>query len=242
MDPASVTPYALALLDYARGGSSSTVALRRSDGLETPLPAAHFFRSPDEFSPIERAALERCRGRVLDAGAGTGVHSLWLQARGLAVTAIDICPELARLMKDRGVADARCADILDFSGGPFDTVLFLGHGIGMVEDLAGLERLLGHAHTFVGAGGAMLVHSLDVTVSDDPVHRAYQRTLEEAGRYPGEIRIRFQYGDLVGPLCGWLHVDPRTLARMGRSHGWSCEVVLQHETGEYLARLARQRR
>lgn len=88
-----MTPYGLALAACFRGAAEARVVVRRDDGLEVPLPMGHFFRPPADFSPLEVAALDRCRGRVLDVGAGTGLHSLALRSRGLAVTAIDVSPE-----------------------------------------------------------------------------------------------------------------------------------------------------
>ncbi len=90
MDSEAIEPFGLALLGYFRGNRSATLTIRRNDGVETILPAGRFFRAPDEFSAIENTALDLCRGRVLDVGAGSGLHSLALQAAGHSVTAMDI--------------------------------------------------------------------------------------------------------------------------------------------------------
>ena len=153
MNPEAMEPYGLALLAYFEGDAEAQLMVRRDDGTEAPLPVSHFFRSPDQFFPIEVAALERCRGHVLDIGAGTGLHSLVLQSRGLPVTAIDICPQALEIMTQLGVEDVRCADILEFDGGPYDSLLMLGHGIGIVEELAGLDRFLAHALSLIGKDG-----------------------------------------------------------------------------------------
>ena len=52
---------------------------------------------------IERKALGMATGKTLDAGAGSGCHSLVLQERGIDVTAIDISPLSVETMKERGV-------------------------------------------------------------------------------------------------------------------------------------------
>jgi hypothetical protein len=66
----------------------------------------------------------------------TGVSALIERA------AIDIDAQAATIMAWRGVKEGHCADILTFDGGPFDTILMMGHGIGMVETVAGLDRFL----------------------------------------------------------------------------------------------------
>lgn len=237
MDPDSMVPHGLALQAYFAGDDGAQILVRRDDGLEVFLPASVFFRSPDDFWPIETMALEHCRGHVLDIGAGSGVHSLFLESEGRSVTALDISPEAVGIMIERGLSDVRCADALDFEGGPFDTLLMLGHGIGITGDLPGLRRFLRRARRLIRENGQLLADSLDVRRTDDSKHLAYHEANREAGRYVGETRLQFQFGEHVGPYCGWLHVDPQTLKEEARRAGWECEVLLEEESGNYLARL-----
>lgn len=236
-----MTPHGLALLAYFRGETSAQLNTRRDDGLVEPLPVSRFFRPPSEFTAIEVAAIERCRGHVLDIGAGTGLHSLALQTTGTTVTAIDLSPQAVEIMTQRGVANVRCADVFGFGEGPFDTLLMLGHGIGMVEDVPGLARFLGHAHQLTSNGGQILLHSLDVSQTDDPIHLAYHEANRRAGRYIGELRLQFEFRGQTGPYCGWLHVDPQTLCTQAGQRGWRCEIALEQDSGDYLARLTHPR-
>jgi SAM-dependent methyltransferase len=237
MDPQAMTPYGLALLAYFEGETSAQVVIRRDDGFEASLPASHFFRSPSEFSPIEVAALELCRGHVLDIGAGSGLHSLDLLSRGRTVTAIDISPQAVEIMSQRGVGDVHCTDVFEFQGGPFDTLLMLGHGIGIVEDLDGLSSFLAGARGLIRSDGHLLVDSHDVRRTTDPGHLTYHESNRLAGRYFGATRVQFEYAGRTGPYCGWLHVDPQTLQLQAESAGWRCELPLQEDDGDYLARL-----
>jgi len=240
MDPNALRPHGLAMNAYFRGESAAQLTIRRDDGLEDSVPLSYFFRPSAEFSAIEQAALERCRGRVLDVGAGSGVHSLVLQSKGMAVTAVDVSPLAVEIMVRRGVRHVECADIFGFLGGPFDSILLLGHGIGMVQDLPGLDRFLTHARRLAGSDGQLLVHSLDVRQTEDPKHLAYHEANLKAGRYVGEIRIRFEYGGQSGPFCSWLHVDMQALQQRAESTGWDCEMLLEQGGGEYLACLTKK--
>lgn len=237
MNPEAMTPFGVALLDSFQGESGAQLLLRRDDGNEELLPMSHFFRTAAEFSSIEIAALDRCRGHVLDVGAGSGLHSLFLQARGLRVTALDISPQAVAVMEARGVRDVQRADMLDYDGGPFDTLLMLGHGVGIVEDLPGLRRFLDVARRLTRSDGRLLVNSLDVTRTRDPKHLAYHEANRGAGRYVGEVRLQFEYEGMSGPYCGWLHVDPRTLREEAKRTGWTMETILAEESGDYLASL-----
>lgn len=232
-------PLGLGLLAFFEGDDSVELIMRRDDGYEIVLPISHFFRGPGEFTSIEKAALARCKGHVLDVGAGTGLHSLVLQADHQQVTAIDTSPGAVEVMARRGVRDVHCADIFDYRRGPFDTVLMLGHGVGIVGDLAGLDRFLSHALGLVAEGGLILLDSLDVRVNEEPVHRAYHEANRRAGRYFGETRIQLEHEGHTGPSCGWLHVDAATLKRHAGLAGWLCEVVSQDPGGNYLAALTR---
>ena len=140
-------------------------------------------------------------------------------------------------MERRGVRNALCTDVFDFRGGPFDTVLMMGHGIGMVESLEGLARFLNHAKRLVPVNGKVLLDSLDVRVAANEADLAYHQANRDVGRYIGEIRMRFEFGELTGPYCGWLHVDPGTLEEHAAAAGWQCDVVHQEKDGNYLSRL-----
>jgi SAM-dependent methyltransferase len=230
-----MAPHGRALLAYAEGDTEAAQIVRRDDGNETSLPVSLFFRTPDRFWPIERAALARCEGHVLDIGAGSGLHTLALQVHGLPVTAIDISPDAVAIMQRRGVRDARVGDIYGFTEGPFDTLLMLGHGIGMTETLAGLDRFLAHARLLTAARGRLLVTSLDVRRSDAPENVAYCEANRRAGRYVGEIRIQVEFAGQAGAYCGWLHVDPDTLTQHAAASGWTCEILHSEDSGDYLA-------
>jgi SAM-dependent methyltransferase len=237
MNPDAMTPYGLALLAHFQGQTAAELTIRRDDGVEAPLAVKHYFRAEAEFTRIEFEALRHSRGNVLDIGAGTGSHSLALQSESLPVTAIDISPHAAAIMAERGVRSAHQADVFTYRGGPFDTLLLLGHGIGMVEDLAGLDRFLIHARTLARNDGQLLLDSLDVGRSLDPMNLAYHEANRRAGRYIGEIRMQIEFLGKPGPFCGWLQVDSRTLAEHADRAGWRCETILEAENGEYLARL-----
>ena len=232
-----MAPFARALLAYHRGDTDAQFAIVRDDGYRAAVPMALFFRPETEFTAIDRAGLSACRGHVLDIGAGSGLHSLALQERGLTVTAIDAISEAVEVMRERGVRDARHADFFAFSGEAFDTLLLLGHGIGMAGTIAALDRFLSMAHGLLAPGGQALVHSVDVRATTDPDHLTYHQANRERGRYVGTIGLRFEHEGETGPPCSWLHVDPSTLRDCGERAGWSFEMLLEEAEGEYLARL-----
>ena len=113
------------------------------------------------------------------------------------------------------------------------------HSIGMVENLSGLDRFLCHAHKLLKPDGQIVFDSFDVRYTENPRDVAYQEANRQAGRYFGEIRRRFEYKGQMGPLFGWLHVDPETLTDHAERMRWFCQVVCREDDGGYLAQLTR---
>lgn len=234
-----MAPHGQALEDEHYGRRQHDLVVEREDGYTDAIPVGEFF-AREPINPEEAQALELCRGRVLDVGAGAGRHALLLQKRGLSVQAIDVSPQAVRVMQDRGVREPRCADLMEYAGGEFDTILMLGHGLGLVGELARLPRWLDRLAGLLAAGGQVLADSVDVGTTQRPVHLEYLRFLEAAGRYRGEVRFSLQYGDLVGPELPWLHVDFETLCSGAAACGWQAEFLAQEEGGTYWCRLTPQ--
>jgi SAM-dependent methyltransferase len=237
MNPKAMEPHGRALAAWFMGDTGAELVILRDDGDRAAIPVGYFFREEAEFGAIERAALDHCVGKVLDVGAGTGLHALALREKGLPVTAIDISVDAVDIMKRRGLKDVHLADVFEYNGGPFDTIMLMGHGIGMAETIAGLDRFLSHARRLVSPGGQLLLDSLDVRVTGEERHLAYHESNRKAGRYVGETRLRFGFRDEEGPECGWLHVDKETLGEHAGKAGFCSEVLLEQKDGQYLARL-----
>src|SRR5882762_10031389 len=56
------------------------------------MPVGTYFRGADDMPELEWVALQHCKGKILDIGAGAGSHALFLQRTGLNVTALEISP------------------------------------------------------------------------------------------------------------------------------------------------------
>jgi SAM-dependent methyltransferase len=237
VDLSAWTPYAEAMAAFHRGDRDAYMVVY-DDYERDEVPLAYFFRDSNEFPEVERLALDLCRGRVLDVGAGSGCHTLALQERGLEVTAIEILPEMVDILKERGVRDARRATWMDLLDEPFDTVLMMMNGLGLSETLPGLRRFFRRARRLVKPDGQVLADSTDVRVRMEPkAGRSGDSTLRD-GRYVGELHFQIEFQGRKGPPFAQLYVDPGTLERTARSERWSCEIVRPpDEYGNYLARL-----
>jgi SAM-dependent methyltransferase len=232
-------PHGQSLLDYLHGDTAAVITIHSAGGQRADVPVQIFFRAPDAF-PLEARALELCRGRTLDIGAGAGIHALALQARGLEVVAIDFLPACVEVMRARGVGDAQQADIHTYEAAPFDTLISLMNGLAMVRGLAGLRPFLSSLRRLVKPGGQFLVDSTDLRKTGRPQSAAMVEAATRAGRYFGEADLQLEYQGRRGAPFTQLYVDAGTLSEHARLAGWSCEIVVQEETGRYLARLEPQ--
>lgn len=228
-------PHGAALLDCYRGDASAMLICHQ-DGARDDVPAAFWLR--ETIDPLEALALDLCRGRVLDVGAGAGLHALALQRRGHDVAAIDISSECVTIMRERGVRNADAVDLYDFDGGPFDTIINLCNGLDKVGRLTDLPRFLDRMRRLFAPGGQLLADSFDVRVGADEARRAEFARKEEIGRYYGELDLRFEYKGRVGAPFSVLQVDYETLARIAQECGWNCELI-ERLGGHYLVRALR---
>ncbi|MCG8339467.1 MAG: methyltransferase domain-containing protein [Proteobacteria bacterium] len=222
----ALEPFGQALLAYWQGDKSAVLLHEFRTGQKKSLPVSVFFRSHGELFPTEDT-FAYCRGRILVVGAGTGVHALELEKQGYEVTAIDICPQAVHIMEERGIRDARHQDFLQFNSGErFDTILMLGHNIGICETLNGIKGVLRKCEGFLRPGGRLLVNSVKEPGSP-----------QDKNAYPGELEFRLSYDGNTGPWMRWLHVDFETFASHAAKYGWSVKKLASSEEGGFLARL-----
>ena len=72
-------PFGEAIHDYFEKGKAPDLIVNSNYTEGEEIAASWFFRTEKEMPAVERAALKRCNGKVLDIGAAAGCHSLLLQ-------------------------------------------------------------------------------------------------------------------------------------------------------------------
>ena len=236
---ASWEPLGRALVDFHRGATTATISVHTDLWHTEATPVEEFYRPDDQPLPdLERIALDHCRGRVLDLGAGAGRHALELQWRGFEVTAVDVATEAVEVMRDRGVSDPRCGGLEIVAGERFDTILLLMHGIGLVGTLAGLADFLDRSRRYLEEDGQLVFDSADLGLVMPQQFEEGFDAWRAGGDYPGEVEYRLTYRDLEGDPYPWLFVDPITLAERTDAAGLRLEIIARGPRGAYLARIS----
>lgn len=222
--------YGSALLDFHRTGQAEILWLHNSYDEPEEMPIEVFFRSENDMPEIELKALELCKGKVLDVGAGVGSHALLLEKKGLDVTAIDISEIAVQIMQERGVKKPLFQDFFKTTE-KYNTLLFMMNGIGLTGTLPGFENLLESAKNLLLPKGQLLFDSSDISyLYDDFPMPAHQ--------YFGEISYCYEYKKQKGNWFNWLYIDPTTLQRLSKQHGWNCKIVYVDDQDQYLAQLS----
>ncbi len=229
-------PLGRAVADFHRTGRRRRIKVHSSITRPDVIPVEYLFRTYDDWPAREQLALRHCRGHVLDVGAGAGAHSLALQQRGLAVTAIDTSPGAVATMQARGVQAARRQNLYDLRGETFDTVLLLMNGLGLAGTLANLTPFLAHLRSLLRPGGQILADSTDILYMFEEADGSV--LLDLNGPYHGEVTYQMEYQKVQGPPFAWLFVDFGLLQDHAAAAGLRAELLDTDEAGQYLVRLA----
>lgn len=231
-------PVGAAIQDFMAGNHEASIVVESNLTEDDEISVAYLFRTPEEMPEIELLALEQCRGRVLDVGAGAGCHSLVLQERGVNVTALDLSTGAVQAMRDQGIKQVVQQDIFKLEGERYDTLLMLMNGVGIAGDLEGLERFLEHVKSLLNPGGQLLLESSDILYMFEEEDGSVLLDLN-AGYY-GEVVYNMRYKAHQTGEFKWLFIDPAILEDYAVAHGYTFEQLYEGAYGNYLARLVLQ--
>ena len=219
-----------ALQDYYFGKRRGKLWIINQYGPREEMPVAMYFRHYDDMPSLEQQALQHCKGKTLDIGAGAGSHALWLQQNGHHVTAIDTSAKAVEIMQHRGVMNALHYNIFEYKFDQFDTLLLLMNGIGLVNTISGLQHFLQHARQLLKPGGQLLFDSSDVAY-------IYEGKPLPKQHYYGEILYRYQYKQQKTDWFSWLYIDKALLKEIAIAEGYAVRVLEADDYGQYLVRL-----
>lgn len=229
-------PMGTAILDYLEHGKADKLRVFSSQFDEDEIPVRTLFRTEKQMAPLERTALQLATGRILDVGAGSGCHSLILQAAGKEVEAIDISPLSVEAMRRRGVKQATQANLFNESFcGSYDTLLMLMNGSGIIGRLENLPAFFRKAKQLLRPGGSILMDSSDLRYLYEDEDGSF--VIDIAGDYYGEVDFKMQYKDIIGDPFDWLYIDFQTLSLYAAQNGFKAELVKEGKHYDYLARL-----
>ncbi|MDD2987231.1 class I SAM-dependent methyltransferase [Flavobacterium sp.] len=226
-----------AILDYQTGNNPEDLITETSISEADEMSVAYLFRDFSEMPKLEQKALELSKGRVLDVGCGAGSHSLYLQnERNLAVTSIDISQNAIKACELRGLKNAIVQDVMQLNNEKFDTILLLMNGAGMCGRLKNIGKFLEKLKSLLTENGQILLDSSDIIYMFDEDEEGGKWIPAEMDYY-GELVFDIHYkGEKEEPF-NWMYIDYNTLQNAAHANGLQCELILEGEHFDYLARL-----
>lgn len=229
-------PFGVAMWAYMKGNHQAVVKVYSDIAVDDEIPVRYLFRTRSQMPTWEQLALDECRGKVLDIGAGAGSHALALQHAGLEVHAMDVSPGAVEMMKTRGVDHPLHQDIWALETSEYDTLLMMMNGIGLVGDLKGLNRFLETASMWMAPGAQILMDSSDIAYlfENDP-----EKLLQKNQPYYGIIHYQMSFGNATGEPFDWLYIDFPRLQKHARVFGFTAEKLAEGPHHEYLAKLTK---
>lgn len=225
------------MLDYLAGHCSAYAKVASTTFSMSTMPAKTMFRTYSEMDELEHAALHLCRGRVLDVGAGSGCHSLYLQERNVAVDALDISPGCIKVMEQRQVKNPIHNNLFSLESGTYTTILMLMNGLGICGSLDGLNLFLQYVQTLLTEHGQVIADSTDLRLLYNDEDE--ESDLPDDSDY-GETEFVITYNTIISEPFQWIYVGFSTLQMLAEYNGLECQQVVTGENGRYLARMYRR--
>ena len=227
-----------AILDYQTNNNPEDLVTETSISEEDEMSVAYLFRNYEQMPKLEKKALQLAGGKVLDVGCGAGSHSLYLQnEKTLQVKAIDISASAIEACKLRGIENADNVDLMNVTGEKFDTILLLMNGAGMCGKLNKISDFLQKLKSLLNEGGQVLLDSSDIIYMFDEDEDG-GKWIPTDTEYYGEVIFNISYkGEKEEPF-NWLYIDYNTLQNAAHANGLQCELIMEGEHYDYLARLS----
>lgn len=226
-------PIGQAILDFAQSGKSQQIVVASDLCEDDVIDSAYLFRTWKELPQIEKIAINRCEGSILDIGAGAGSHSKILKEKGFAVTALEPSSGAIQHMNAVGITTIQDT-IQNHKDQSYDTLLLLMNGLGLAGKLENLESFLVHLKTLLNPGGKILCDSTDILYLYEDEDGSLWVDLN--AEYYGNFKFQMSYNDHQTDWFDWLYVDFDRLQNAAEKVGFSVELLYDQDN-HYLVEL-----
>jgi SAM-dependent methyltransferase len=229
-------PIGKAILEYAKTKKPEDIIVSSEICEDDIIPLEVLFRQYEEMPELEKVALSKAKGSILDVGAGAGFHAKYLQDQGLIVQTIDVSEGAVQFMQSNGV-QAQQIDFFELKDVQFDTIFMLMNGIGIAGTLANLESTLAHAKSLLKPGGKLYCDSSDIKYLYEDEDGSLWIDLNT--EYYGNFRFQMKYKKEIGPWFDWLYVDFDNLFQAAKNVGMKASRVYMNDEN-YLAEISNE--
>lgn len=229
-------PMGRAVYDFHFNAIDQPIVVHSDDFDDDTINTPYLFRSYQQMQALEKKALSLCKGSILDVGACAGPHAIYLQEKGLEVTALEISPLCCEVLRSRNIHNVVQQNILQYKDQKFDTILLLMNGTGIAGTLAGLDVLLNHLSTLLKPEGQILIDSSDLIYLYEQEDGSAVIDIN-AQNYYGELIFQTEYKSWISQPFPWLYVDLNNLQDAIEKNGLKLSKVYKGLHYDYLARI-----
>ncbi len=226
-------PLGVMLLDYFNGNINACVEVDSSTLEMSTMRGETMFRTYSAMDEMERQALHLSEGKILDVGAGSGCHSLYLQNQGKDVYPIDISPGCVKVMNKQNIKNVVHQNMFALKGQKYTTILMLMNGLGLCGSLDGLSMFLQYVQTILATGGQVLADSTDLS----SLYAGIEDKSVLGDQYFGETEFVMTCGKAISEPFSWLYIDFDTLRRIVKFNDLRCEKIMDTSGERYLVRI-----
>lgn len=224
----------LAIKDFYLKKNKGKLYVHDQFGPKVEMPISLYFRNEKQLPKLESLALEHCKGKVLEIGAGAGSHALILQENNIDVTALEISPASCKVMAERGVKQVVCEDFFTYSGEKYDTLLLLMNGIGLCADIDGLRTFLKQSEKLLEEDGVIIFDSSDIAYM-------YEESELPDTYYYGQASVCYEYKGKIDTAFNWLYIDQKKLKEIAEEEHWELEIIYKDHQDQYLAQMKKKK-
>lgn len=224
-------------------GEPSFSIIERDDGYFDAESISNYFTEYNDWSDLQRKAIEQVKGRVLDIGCGAGRHALYLESKGFSVLGIDESPLAIRVCRERGLGNVRAMRVTQISSalGVFDTILMLGNNLGLLGGSTRAKWLLRKFARLTSDEGRIIAETMNPYATRNPFHKRYQKFNGKRNRMPGQIRLRLHYEGYKTSWFDYLFLSPTELKKIVVDTGWRIADLIESDGAIYVAILEKNK-
>lgn len=229
---ANKDPLGAMMLDYINGTKDAFLEVESTTLDMSTMTGENMFRQYSEMDVSEQFALELCEGKILDVGAGSGCHSLYLQKSHKETDALEISPGCVEVMARQKVKNIIHQNLFLLKEKKYKTILMLMNGLGICGTLDGCNLFLQFIKTILVDGGQVLAESTDLRSLLDDANFDFS-----AETYYGETEFVMKYKNITSVPFDWLYIDFNTLEGLVDFNSLRCQKLHSDINGRYLVRI-----
>lgn len=226
-------PLGAMMLDYMYGDQDASAEVGSSTLDMSTMRGETMFREYAEMGPLEQKALQLCEGRILDVGAGSGCHSLFLQEHNKDVDALEISSGCIQVMRERKVHNPIHQNFFSLGSGKYRTILMLMNGLGICGSLDGFNLFLQYIRSLLTEGGQVIADSTDLS----SLYEGTEEELSSSDIYYGETEFVIRYQNITSDPFKWLYIDFSRAQALVEFNGLQCQQIMTGQAGRYLLRI-----